>query len=502
MKKNVVGFLEESYLKHPDKCVCADEGEYISYKELWEDSHIIAKNLLESVHTGMPVPILMKKSCKVLKLIWGVIKAGGAYVVVDPVFPEERIRDILQILGAKWVIGEQGRNPRLPEGMEVFCFESLIRKEEGQKGVEVDRRIEKICDIDPLYIMFTSGSTGKPKGIAANHRSVMDFIDCFVELFHINENDIIGNQAPWDFDVSVKDIFSTAKAGATLQIIPKKFFSLPVSLVDFLDERGVTTLIWAVSALCIISSNNLLEHKSPKAIQKVIFSGEVMPVKQYNLWRKHYPEAMFVNVYGPTEITCNCTYYITQGFYDEGDVIPIGKPFPNERVFLLDQENRQITESRMWKEVGEICVSGTAVTMGYYNDFEAGSLNFIQNPSNDKYREIIYRTGDLGYYNSDGHLCFAARKDFQIKHMGHRIELGEIEKVIYSKPEVKLCCCIYYKDEIIAFYTGETEKKEIISLMRKKLPAYMVPGKFERLDEMPLNKNGKIDRKRLMELLG
>ena len=152
-----------------------------------------------------------------------------------------------------------------------------------------------------------------------------------------------------------------------------------------------------------------------------------MPVKHLNIWKKYLPEAMYVNVYGPTEITCNCTYHIIDREYEPGENLPIGKPFPNEKVFLLDEEDREVTKPG---EKGEICVSGTALSLGYYNNPEQTAKAFVQNPLNQSYLEPIYRTGDLAYYGEDGNLYFASRKDFQIKHMGHRIELGEIETAL------------------------------------------------------------------------
>lgn len=499
MKHNVVFYLENSYKSYPDNIVCADDEREITYAELWNESNKVAFGLMQYTDVRMPVPVIMKKSCKTLILIWGIIKAGGCYVMVDPALPQDRILNILKVLDAHVAIVEDDKFEGAFSEVKKLKYSNVYREDYNAK--EIKERINKICDIDPLYIMFTSGSTGIPKGVAVSHKSVLDFIDCFVDMFHITSKDILGNQAPWDFDVSVKDIYSAIKTGAKIQIISKKYFSFPTQLVDLLEEKKVTTLIWAVSALCIISSKDVFQYKSPSAINKVIFSGEVMPVKQYNIWKKNYPNALFVNVYGPTEITCNCTYAVLNREYEENEVLPIGKEFPNERVFLLSEEDELISKDSM-NEIGEICVSGTAVALGYYNNSEATKSAFVQNPLHANYKEKIYRTGDLGYYGADGNLFFASRKDFQIKHLGHRIELSEIERVINLVEEVKLNCCIYYENRICAFIEGSADTKEIQRKLREKLPAYMFPQKYFIMEKLPLNAHGKIDRKELLTMLG
>lgn len=282
-----------------------------------------------------------------------------------------------------------------------------------------------------------------------------------------------------------------------MQIIPKKLFSFPVKLLDFLVEREVTTLIWAVSALCILTTLDGFAYKVPDKIRRVLFSGEAMPVRHLNLWKKYLPDAMYVNLYGPTEITCNCTYYIVDREFEEGENIPMGKPFPNEKVFLLDG-SRLVTKAG---EKGEICVSGTALALGYFDNAGQTGKAFVQNPLNPYYPETIYRTGDLGYYNKQGELVFASRNDFQIKHMGHRIELGEIELAIMRQEGIQRVCCIYDQEKILAFYDGTPEKRDIVKGLRELLPAYMLPNVWKRVEHMPLNHNGKIDRKALLEEL-
>ena len=498
MAHNVIHYLKNSYRNYPNRIVCADEAEEITYEELWDKSNVIASALMKYVDVRNPVPVIMKKSCKTLIAIWGIIKAGGCYVMVDPSLPRERIDNILEVLSVDIVIVD-GHNHRAKfKDLNVLEYEGLCRSGDTKEEL-IEQRIQGICDIAPLYIMFTSGSTGIPKGVAVSHRSVMDFIDCFTEIFNITSEDVIGNQAPWDFDVSVKDIYSAIKVGAKIQIISPKYFSFPSQLMDLLEEKKVTTLIWAVSALCIVSSRDALAYKCPSYINKVIFSGEVMPIKQFNIWKSYYPKALFVNVYGPTEITCNCTYAVLEKEYKENEALPIGRAFPNERVFLLSEDNKLITPEQE-HEIGEICVSGTAVALGYYNNKNDSNLSFVQNPFITQYEEKIYKTGDLGYYDKDGNLFFKSRKDFQIKHMGHRIELCEIEKVINSVDGVRMNCCIYHDNKIIDFVEGDIDTKHIQGELKRKLPTYMIPHHYFVMDSLPLNLHGKIDRKKLVIL--
>ena len=496
---NILDYLEESARKYPNKVAFADLEKEITYQDLVAKAKCIGNRLSENFESGMPVPIFMDKSVDTICLFFGAVYAECFYVMLDTKQPKTRLNHIMNTLETDRVVTSNkylSILERLEFKGQVIMIEDLFVSHQQDTIPEV--KVKKHIDTMPLYCIFTSGSTGVPKGVLVSHRNVIDFIDVFVESFGINENDVIGNQAPWDFDVSVKDIYSTIKAGATMQIIPKQFFSMPTKLLDFLCEREVTTIIWAVSAVCIISTLKGFEYKVPHKLSKIMFSGEVMPVKQLQIWQKYIPNAMYVNLYGPTEITCNCTYHIIDREYALGEVIPIGKPFPNEKVFLLDNDDCEVTK---YGAIGEICVSGTAVSLGYYNNKEQTQKAFCQNPLNKYYMEIIYRTGDLGYYNDDGNLCFTSRKDFQIKHMGHRIELGEIENMMNKVEVIQRSCCIFENNKIIAFYDGEIERRELIHTLKKDLPAFMIPNVFYKIDGFPITKNGKIDRKKLSDMI-
>ena len=499
MIRNILDYLEQSARHYPDKIAFADEMSTCTYKELWKTARSVGTKLANYVPPRSPVPVFMEKRVETIYAFLGAVYAGCFYVLLDPKLPSERLKQILQTLQSEVLV----LHPDYEKQFKALEYERnvvniLEALQEEEDAVLLEAIREQRLDIDPLYAIFTSGSTGIPKGVLVSHRSVIDFMEEFVDIFGITDKDVIGNQAPLDFDVSVKDIYSTLKTGATMQIIPKKMFSFPTKLLDYLDEREITTLIWAVSALCIVTTLKGLEYKVPQKVNKIIFSGEVMPIKHLNEWKKYLPDALYANVYGPTEITCNCTYYIVDREFQPGESLPIGQPFPNEKVFLLDEGNQLVREAG---KKGEICVSGTALTLGYYRNPEQTKKVFVQNPLNEKYLERIYRTGDMAYYGHDGYLYFASRKDFQIKHMGHRIELGEIELAMEMAEGIRRACCTYDEPEnkIIAFYEGEAEKRQIVRALGKKLPAYMIPNVWVKMDRLPITKNGKIDRKKMMK---
>lgn len=498
--KNVLEYLEKSAANYPEKIAAADEISFCSFSELRRDAQKIGTALIRHFKPNTPVPIFMDKSVNTLKLFFGAVYAGCFYVLLNPELPAVRISHIAETLEAEIAVTENSKVQSLKETLpkiKIITFEELINEEADEKLLSSIR--EKMIDTDPLYANFTSGSTGVPKGVLISHRSVIDFIDNFTEIFSITKDDVIGNQAPFDFDVSVKDIYSAMKTGATLQIIPKALFSSPAKLLDYICEREVTTMIWAVSALCLISAFHGLDYKVPEKVNKILFSGETMPKKHLENWMKALKETQFVNLYGPTEITCNCTYHKVDRSMDYSDGLPIGKPFPNERVFLLSDNDSVITEKGV---TGELCVSGTALGLGYYNNPEQTSLRFVQNPVNKNYMEPIYRTGDLAYWGENDNLYFAGRKDFQIKYMGHRIELEEIEKALSEVDGVERACCVFLKEKskLLAFFTGETTGKEIRKSLSEVLPVYMIPTSYTKLDSMPITKNGKIDRGALAQL--
>ncbi len=501
MKANVTYWLDESAERLPDKTAFAEEGKSVTFRELQSQAKAVATQIIGKGLFKKPVVIYMEKGVDVLVSFMGAAYSGNFYSPVDVDMPAARVNKILEVLEPALVI----TTAALKETFESYdysggflLFEEACHGEIREEQIEAARN--KGIDTDLLYVLFTSGSTGVPKGVTITHRSVIDYIDWVTETFGITAQDSFGNQAPFYFDNSILDIYSTIKTGATTFIIPKNLFAQPVLLLEYLKEKEINTIFWVPSALIVVAKLKAFRNVDvSETLKRVLFCGEVMPNKQLNVWRKFLPDVLYANLYGPTEITDACTYYIVDREFADDEPLPIGVPMANTDILVLNEKNEPVTGD----EIGELCVRGTSLSMGYYHNPEKTREAFVQNPLNPFVPEIIYRTGDLVKYNEYGEIIYLSRKDFQIKHMGHRIELGEIETAVSSLEEVSLCCCLYdeKRQRIVLFLEGELEKAFINERISGLVPEYMLPGKVICLEKMPINANGKIDRVKLKERL-
>lgn len=503
MKNSVLSWLDETAKRLPNKLALQDISGNITYQEYRSKSLAIAYKIVELNKGEMkkPVVVYLEKGKEVLVSFMGVAYSGCFYSPIDTEMPQSRVDKILEVLKPEIVITTN----KLKTNFEKFNFygsyiiyEETICSEEDETAVKP--YTEKIVDTDLLYVLFTSGSTGVPKGVSICHRSVIDYIDWVTETFNITQKDTFGNQAPFYFDNSILDIYSCMKMGATLNIIPKKLFFQPVPLLEYIKYNKINTIFWVPSALIVVSKLKAFRNVDlSDTLKRVLFCGEVMPNKQLNIWRKFLPNVTYANLYGPTEITDACTYYIVDREFSDDEPLPIGIPMSNTDILVLNDEDKLVTDD----EVGELCVRGTSLAMGYYNNPEKTRSAFVQNPLNKAVPEIIYRTGDLVRYNEYREIIYISRKDFQIKHLGHRIELGEIETAISSLEEVTLNCCLYDEknQRIVLFVDAQVDRDYIKERIEKLVPEYMIPGKVIYLENMPINANGKIDRIKLKELM-
>lgn len=497
--KNILEMLEYSAERFPDKIVFRDETTDMTYAEFLNTAKAIGTDIAKSGVFKKPIAVIAERSVKNLAAMFGVLYSGNFYTVIDSEMPPERVKAIFNTLKPAAVVVTKACLSLL----EKLDFNGKAVNYEIAKDCPADSNLlgkirENMIDSDPAYVLFTSGSTGVPKGAVVSHKAVLTYVKWYVDTFKIDESTVFGSQTPFYFSMSVSDVFSCVFAGAELNIIPKSLFSFPMKLIEFLNERKINTIYWVPSALCIIANWRALDYGELKYIKKVLLAGEVMPVKQLNYWISKLEGAMFANLFGPTETTDICTYYIVDRNFEDGETLPIGRACDNCDVFVVKEDG---TKAKIGEE-GELYARGSFLAMGYYNNPEKTAAAFVQNPLNAAYPETVYKTGDLVKYNEKGELIYISRIDFQIKHMGYRIELGEIEAAANALGYVTACAAVYDsdRDKIILAYEGKKrESAEILSDLRLRLPEYMTPQIVKRIKAMPHNANGKVDRKKILE---
>lgn len=506
MFTNLLDYLNITLDKAPGNTAVIDGDRTISFSNLSENAKKLSGIIAQKTNyiIRKPVAVFLDKHIESVVADIAIIYSGNAYMNLDTKTPMQRISNILELIKPELVITNQKYIDKF-EG--VWTNEKIVNVDlidydnETYSQDEIDNMLYKIIDTDPLCIINTSGSTGVPKGVVLNHRSFIDFTEWAINTTGIGENEVIGSLSPLVFDIFSFELCMLMALGSTIMIIPDEFSAFPVRNLQLLQQHNVSYIFWVPTIMVNIANMDLLSKISLPTLKSIWFAGEVFPTKQFNYWRKHLPNSRFINLYGPIEITLDCTYYIADKELADDEPIPIGVACKNTEILILNDENKICKVN----EEGELCVRGTSLAMGYYNNPEKTAAAFVQNPLNTAYPEIIYRTGDVALINNRGEIIFKGRKDTLVKHSGYRIELGEIEHVIINSLKlVKIGCVVYSftKKEIVFYY--ESDDDLAISDMKKRigtvLPKYMIPTVFVRLDELPINTNGKIDRLKLKEL--
>ncbi len=501
MKTNVLQYLEEGALREtPASIFIVDRAEELSFEEAYRKSRqIAARLLLMDPLPGGPIAVFLPKSAEVILCDLAILQVGSPYMNVDHKSPTDRLRALLSNVQPELVITSSELSASLttagwPADRVVVLNEPFEGDITAQIELDLHHRRSQVLDVDPVCLINTSGSTGIPKSVVLSHRGTIDFIDWCLSEFDFDEEDIIGSLSPLYFDIFTLELFVSLSRGSTLHLIPESTAAFPAKLVTHLEECSATFIFWVPTVMVNIANLNLLSGSRLPALKRIFYAGEVFPTRQLNYWRRNLPAREFVNLYGPIEITVDCTFFRIDREFEDDEIVPIGHPCANTEILILNENGDRVSPG----EVGELYVRGSSLALGYYNNRELTAKAFVQNPLHSRYPDILYKTGDLVHLNEFGELVFNGRRDFQIKHFGYRIELGEIENAALAIPEVRNACVLYNATEkdIVLIYESDRqlESNYCRRLILAKLPKYMVPTVFHFIDAMPRNPNGKIDR--------
>lgn len=498
MKKNILEYFFKTVETNKSKIAVIECDKTITFGALDQKAQVLANGIIAKKNvSNMPIAVFLPKSIESVVADIAITYSCNIFMNIDVKSPQERIKNIFDLIKPAIVITNSANLKSLNgtiDNNKVLLIDEVDFNQKPNRSL-LFSRMDLQIDIDPLCIINTSGSTGTPKGVVLNHRSFIEFTEVSIEVFKFSNQEIIGSLSPLVFDIYSFELCLLMSKGSTLLLIPEHLSAFPIKILELLKQHQVSFIFWVPTIMVNIANMNLLEAIQLPDLKIVWFAGEVFPTKQFNYWKRMLSHTLFANLYGPIEITLDCTYFIVNREIADDEPLPIGIPYRNTDILILNDKNELIKDG----EEGELCVRGTSLAMGYYNNPEKTAAAFVQNPLNKSYPEVIYRTGDVVSKNGFGEIVFKGRKDSLVKHLGYRIELGEIEHVIVNTLKIAKNGCVVYqtiRKEITLFYESETEispaefRKQIAGI----LPKYMIPSVFIKMDEMPRNTNGKIDR--------
>lgn len=501
-------YFTESARRFPDKpAICCDT-ESVTFAEADGFSNAFARALQAAgVTRGSFVPFFMKKSVNSILSMLSILKADCAYVPVDANSPAQRLTSILKASNAGVVVVDKDSQAVIESLLPPEDMPRLLNISEFEPDDTAPLSHQNLS-IDMAYVLFTSGSTGTPKGVMIPHKAIIDYIDWCVETYELTDQDVISNHAPLYFDNSTFDIYTAFKTGATLHLVHEELNAVFPRLIKWIREREITTFFCVPSVLTLLLKSRRLKQDSFPNLRHIICAGEVLPADILRTWMEMYPQIQFTNMYGPTEITVDCSYHVIASPPDKDVVaIPIGKARNNMELFVRTESGDLLQETGAR---GELLVRGTSVAYGYLGDEEKTRKAFIQNPGNAYYHNPLYCTGDLVEIDENGDFLFLGRIDDQIKFLGYRIELGEIEASLVSVDHVIEGVVVFGKcaddddNEIAALVSVHDgfEAGDLRDILREKLPPYMVPTRIvHHAEEFPRTPNGKYDRKTITRVV-
>ena len=505
----------------PGSTAVVDGDREMTYRQLDTAANRIAHQLARlDVRRGDRIGLYLEKSAESLACIYGVLKAGAAYVPLAPDAPPARLARTIQHAGIRvlltgtelarrWpavagpdspvdyvicVNGPAGGSRELPRATMLDAAH-LARQPTGRPEVTVEAE-------DLAYILYTSGSTSAPKGVMLTHKNALAFVSWAVREFALTRRDRLSNHAPLHFDLSVFDLFAAAAVAAPVILVPRDVAMFPAELAAFVRAKDISVWYSVPSAVNMLASRCGQGPGQLPRLRLVLFAGEVFPMGQLRQALAAFPDAEFYNLYGPTE-TNVCTFYRVARPLAEADTsIPIGHPIDGVELFCRTDDGREARTG----ERGELWVSGPTVMRGYLGD-PGHTAQVLSAPDPARPDVIAYRTGDLVARYEDGAWHFFGRRDSQIKSRGYRIELGEIEATLGAHPSIVECAVVPIPDEaygnrIKAYVVTRkaVSATQLAAYSRKFLPSYMVPWSFDRITALPRTSTGKIDYQALKQL--
>lgn len=508
MQANVLTYFLEGALRNfPERVAVVDGDAEITFAALYGRLRQIAQSILTQADMlNRPIAVYLPKCVDTVAIDLAIMATGNIYTNLDIKSPAQRLSNILNHIQPAMVVTTRSLSPEIESAgfpaAAILIVDEIPSDAPLLPEDALAVRVAQVIDTDPVCIINTSGSTGTPKGVALSHRGTIEFMDWVFATFAFDETVRTGSLSPFYFDIYTLELIVSLAKGATLVIVPETLASFPAKLMEFLATRQISFIFWVPTVMVNSANLGLLDKIPLPDLKRVFFAGEVFPTKHLNIWRKALPQAQFVNLYGPIEIHVDCTYLILNEEMSDDEPLSIGYPCRNTDILILNEDNRLCAVG----EQGELCVRGSSLALGYWNDPEKTARAFVQNPVNKHYPELIYRTGDLAMRRADGRIFLAGRRDFQIKHLGYRIELPEIEHQVLGIPGIANACVVYDapRKAITLFYqpSGEAVAPATIrQFLSEIFPKYMLPTVFHSLERLPMNPNGKIDRNGLVERL-
>ena len=518
--------LMASARRTPGKTALISGEQSLSYGELDALTDRLAGALLEQgVAAGDRVGIYVSKSLASVVSVFSILKAGACYVPLDPRAPVKRLAYIIRDSGIKTLLTSSARvtdvqamfledcplstivlvdcdlspahgptTAAMPEGVTLLSWNEVI----ARPATPLPENLA--IETDTAYILYTSGSTGTPKGVMISHRNSLTFVNWAAECVGLRADDRVSSHAPLHFDLSIFDIFSSCKVGATIIIVPEGSATFPVQLAKLIERERISVWYSVPSVLTLLVLYGNLAAHDLSCLRTIIFAGEVFPVKYLRRLMAALPQTRYLNWYGPTETNVCTSYEVPPLDPERTTPISIGKACANTQVFAVDTAGRKVTAPG---ETGELYVRGPSLMQGYWGHPEKTAKVLTRNPFQPHFNELVYKTGDIVTLDDDGNYLYLGREDGMIKTRGYRVELGEIEAVLYGHPAIREIAVLPVPDEVlgnrlravISLYEGATlTREEVLSFCNRQLPHYMVPDVIEFREVLPKTSTGKTDR--------